>query len=47
MHTKNTAIHRLGVTHFMLFFGDFPKMDGLRTFAEKVIKKHNSEDLFF
>ena len=37
----------LGVTHFMLFFGDFPKMDGLRTFAEKVIKKHNSGDLFF
>ena len=29
----------LGVTHFMLFFGDFPSMDGVRVFAEKVIKR--------
>ena len=29
----------LGVTHFMLFFGDLPQMDGLRIFAEKVINK--------
>lgn len=28
----------LGVTHFMLFFGDFPQTDGLRIFAEKIIK---------
>ena len=29
----------LGVTNFMLFFGDLPQMDGLRIFAEKVINK--------
>jgi alkanesulfonate monooxygenase SsuD/methylene tetrahydromethanopterin reductase-like flavin-dependent oxidoreductase (luciferase family) len=29
----------LGVTHFMLFFGDFPQTDGMIIFAEKVIKK--------
>jgi alkanesulfonate monooxygenase SsuD/methylene tetrahydromethanopterin reductase-like flavin-dependent oxidoreductase (luciferase family) len=29
----------LGVTYFMLFFGDLPSMDGLRLFAETVIKK--------
>jgi alkanesulfonate monooxygenase SsuD/methylene tetrahydromethanopterin reductase-like flavin-dependent oxidoreductase (luciferase family) len=31
----------LGVTHFMLFFGDFPCMEGMRIFAEKVLKKYN------
>jgi alkanesulfonate monooxygenase SsuD/methylene tetrahydromethanopterin reductase-like flavin-dependent oxidoreductase (luciferase family) len=29
----------LGVTHFMLFFGDFPRTEGLRVFAEKVLHK--------
>ena len=29
----------LGVTHFMLFFGDLPSLDGLRLFAEKVVQK--------
>lgn len=29
----------LGVTHFMLFFGDYPDLRGLRLFAEKVVKK--------
>jgi F420-dependent oxidoreductase-like protein len=29
----------LGVTFFMLFFGDLPSMDGLRLFAETVAKK--------
>ena len=29
----------LGVTHFMLFFGDLPRLDGLRLFAESVMKK--------
>ncbi len=29
----------LGVTHFMLFFGDLPSLDGLRLFAESVMKK--------
>jgi len=29
----------LGVTQFMLFFGDLPVMNGLRLFAEKVIQK--------
>jgi F420-dependent oxidoreductase-like protein len=28
----------LGVTHFMLFFGDLPRLDGLRLFAETVAK---------
>lgn len=29
----------LGVTHFMLFFGDFPELGGLRLFAEEVARK--------
>jgi len=29
----------LGVTHFMLFFADLPKVDGLRLFAESVAKR--------
>jgi F420-dependent oxidoreductase-like protein len=29
----------LGVTHFMLFFGDLPDITGLRFFAEKVAQK--------
>ncbi len=29
----------LGVTHFMLFFGDFPDLRGLRLFAENVVRK--------
>jgi F420-dependent oxidoreductase-like protein len=29
----------LGVTHFMLFFGDLPDLGGLRLFAEKVAQK--------
>jgi alkanesulfonate monooxygenase SsuD/methylene tetrahydromethanopterin reductase-like flavin-dependent oxidoreductase (luciferase family) len=29
----------LGVTHFMLFFGDFPRTEGLEVFAERVIKR--------
>jgi F420-dependent oxidoreductase-like protein len=29
----------LGVTQFMLFFGDLPSLDGLRLFAEKVVPK--------
>jgi F420-dependent oxidoreductase-like protein len=29
----------LGVTQYMLFFGDLPSMDGLRFFAEKVAQK--------
>ena len=29
----------LGVTHFMLFFGDLPDIGGLRLFAEKVVQK--------
>lgn len=29
----------LGVTHFMLFFGDMPELDGLRLFAKTVAKK--------
>jgi alkanesulfonate monooxygenase SsuD/methylene tetrahydromethanopterin reductase-like flavin-dependent oxidoreductase (luciferase family) len=29
----------LGVTYFMLFFGDLPSMDGLRLFSEAVVKK--------
>ena len=34
----------LGVTHFMLFFGDLPSLDGLRLFAGSVIKKMQSID---
>lgn len=30
---------RLGVTYFMLFFGELPNMSSLRLFSEKVIKK--------
>jgi len=29
----------LGVSHFMLFFGDLPSLDGLKLFAESVMKK--------
>lgn len=29
----------LGVTYFMLFFGDLPKVDGLKLFSETVFKK--------
>ena len=29
----------LGVTYFMLFFGDLPRLDGLKLFAEDVINK--------
>jgi hypothetical protein len=29
----------LGVTYFMLFFADFPSLDGLRLFAKNVIGK--------
>jgi alkanesulfonate monooxygenase SsuD/methylene tetrahydromethanopterin reductase-like flavin-dependent oxidoreductase (luciferase family) len=29
----------LGVTHFMLFFGDLPDLGGLRLFAEEVVQK--------
>ncbi len=29
----------LGVTQFMLFFGDLPSLDGLRLFAENVVQK--------
>ena len=29
----------LGVTHFMLFFGDLPDLRGLKLFAEKVVGK--------
>jgi alkanesulfonate monooxygenase SsuD/methylene tetrahydromethanopterin reductase-like flavin-dependent oxidoreductase (luciferase family) len=28
----------LGVTHFMLYFGDLPQTEGLQIFAEKIIK---------
>jgi alkanesulfonate monooxygenase SsuD/methylene tetrahydromethanopterin reductase-like flavin-dependent oxidoreductase (luciferase family) len=31
----------LGVTHFMLFFGDFPELRGLKLFAEEVVGKIN------
>jgi F420-dependent oxidoreductase-like protein len=34
----------LGVTHFMLFFGDLPSLDGLRLFAASVMKKMQSID---
>jgi F420-dependent oxidoreductase-like protein len=29
----------LGVTNFMLFFGDFPELDGLRLFAKEVVRR--------
>jgi alkanesulfonate monooxygenase SsuD/methylene tetrahydromethanopterin reductase-like flavin-dependent oxidoreductase (luciferase family) len=29
----------LGVTYFMLFFADFPSLEGLRLFAENVVGK--------
>ena len=32
----------LGVTYFMLFFGDLPSVDGVRLFAETVVKKMKS-----
>jgi alkanesulfonate monooxygenase SsuD/methylene tetrahydromethanopterin reductase-like flavin-dependent oxidoreductase (luciferase family) len=31
----------LGVTYFMLFFGDLPSLDGLRQFSENFISKMN------
>ena len=31
----------LGVTYFMLFFGDLPDLDGLRLFADEVVKTLN------
>jgi len=34
----------LGVTHFMLFFGDLSNLDGLRLFAESVMKKMQAID---
>jgi alkanesulfonate monooxygenase SsuD/methylene tetrahydromethanopterin reductase-like flavin-dependent oxidoreductase (luciferase family) len=34
----------LGVTHFMLFFGDLPSLDGLRLFAGSVMRKMQSID---
>lgn len=34
----------LGVTHFMLFFGNLPSLDGLRLFAGSVMKKMQSID---
>jgi F420-dependent oxidoreductase-like protein len=33
---------RLGVTYFMLFFGDMPNLSGLRLFAETVVKPMKS-----
>jgi alkanesulfonate monooxygenase SsuD/methylene tetrahydromethanopterin reductase-like flavin-dependent oxidoreductase (luciferase family) len=32
----------LGVTYFMLFFGDLPSMNGVRLFAETIFKKMKS-----
>ena len=32
----------MGVTTFMLYFADFPEMEGLRLFAEAVADKINS-----
>jgi hypothetical protein len=32
----------LGVTYFMLFFGDMPNLSGLRLFAETVVKPMKS-----
>jgi hypothetical protein len=32
----------LGVTHFMLFFGDLPNLSSLQLFAETVAKKMRS-----
>jgi alkanesulfonate monooxygenase SsuD/methylene tetrahydromethanopterin reductase-like flavin-dependent oxidoreductase (luciferase family) len=32
----------LGVTYFMLFFGDLPSLDGLKLFAGSVLKKMRS-----
>jgi F420-dependent oxidoreductase-like protein len=34
----------LGVTYFMLFFGDLPNVGGVRLFAEKVVKAMKSAD---
>lgn len=36
---QNRDYVNLGVTHFMLFFGDLPDLRGLRLFAEKVVGK--------
>jgi len=41
--TPEDFVHRireyadLGVRHFMLFFGDFPRFEGLRAFAETMV----------
>jgi len=35
---------RLGVTYFMLFFGDLPDMGGVRLFAETVVKALKTAD---
>jgi F420-dependent oxidoreductase-like protein len=32
----------LGVTHFMLFFGDLPDIEGVKVFAENVVQKINN-----
>ncbi|MFQ5789984.1 MAG: LLM class flavin-dependent oxidoreductase [Acidobacteriota bacterium] len=43
--TPDVVVHRLreytelGVTHFMLWFMDFPSMEGVRLFADEVIPK--------
>jgi len=34
----------LGVTYFMLFFGDLPDMSGLRLYAKTVVKAMKSAD---
>jgi alkanesulfonate monooxygenase SsuD/methylene tetrahydromethanopterin reductase-like flavin-dependent oxidoreductase (luciferase family) len=33
---------KLGTKYFMLFFGDLPRLDGLKVFAEKVVNKIGS-----
>ena len=35
---------KLGVTYFMLFFGDLPEVSGLKFFAEEVVKKIKKTD---
>jgi F420-dependent oxidoreductase-like protein len=35
---------KLGVTHFMLFFGDLPNLGGLRIFAEGVLQKFSKNN---
>ena len=34
----------LGVTYFMLFFGDLPKVTGMRVFAKTVVKELKTSD---